>query len=87
MQKSHKIVHDLVKGQGMPPARAADGTYNPFPTFDYRGTVRPRYPLSPKRDVPAHIGRPEYADDPEGAYATLCQCRCIWKADSGYLQF
>lgn len=29
------------------------------------GSLRP-YPQSSKRVVPAHIGRPDYADDPNG---------------------
>ncbi|EPQ58149.1 methionine aminopeptidase [Gloeophyllum trabeum ATCC 11539] len=41
---------------------AADGTYNPFPSFRFTGELRPVYPLSPKRQVPAHIPRPEYAE-------------------------
>ena len=41
----------------------ADGTYNPFPTFDYTGPLRPAYPLSPTRIVPSHIPRPDYADN------------------------
>ncbi len=40
-----------------------DGTYNPFPNYDYTGTLKPVYPLSPKRLVPEHIGRPDYAED------------------------
>lgn len=42
---------------------AKTGHYNPFPTFPYTGTLRPVYPLSPKRPVPAHIKRPDYAND------------------------
>ena len=34
------------------------------------GTVRPVYPLSPKRAVPDHISRPDYADD--GTTDVLC---------------
>ena len=41
----------------------ADGTFNPFGGFKFAGTVRPKYPLSPKRAVPDHIERPDYADD------------------------
>lgn len=40
-----------------------DGTYNPFPNFEYTGPLRPVYPLSPKRTLPEHIGRPDYAED------------------------
>jgi methionyl aminopeptidase len=41
--------------------RAGDGTYNPFPNFAYTGAVRAVYPRSPKRAVPDHIPRPDYA--------------------------
>ncbi|KAI6039045.1 methionine aminopeptidase [Pisolithus marmoratus] len=54
IQKNHKLIHDLVR----PPN---DGTYNPFPSYPFSGTLRPVYPLSPKREVPAHIPRPDYA--------------------------
>lgn len=40
-----------------------DGTFNPFATYDFTGSLRPVYPLSPKRPVPDHIPRPDYADD------------------------
>ena len=33
--------------------------------FKWTGTLRPKYPLSAKREVPAHIPRPDYADDRE----------------------
>jgi methionyl aminopeptidase len=39
------------------------GTFNPFPTFPYTGTLRPVYPLSPKREVPKTIVAPDYAKD------------------------
>ena len=41
----------------------ADGTFNPFGTYKFTGSLRPVYPLSPKREVPAHIPRPDYAED------------------------
>ncbi|KAE9387493.1 methionine aminopeptidase [Gymnopus androsaceus JB14] len=36
-------------------------SYNPFPNYSFTGTLRPLYPLSPKRAVPDHIPRPDYA--------------------------
>ncbi|KAI8326332.1 MetAP 1 [Martensiomyces pterosporus] len=42
-------------------------TYNPFPSYPYTGSLRPVYPLSPRREVPADIPRPDYADAPGGA--------------------
>ena len=49
----HKLVH------------AKKTEYNPWPDFKFTGTLRP-YPVTPKRLVPAHIPRPDYADHPEG---------------------
>ncbi|PBK78115.1 methionine aminopeptidase [Armillaria solidipes] len=43
--------------------KAGYGSYNPFPSYEYTGSMRPMYPLSAKRKVPDHIPRPEYADD------------------------
>ncbi|KAF9792375.1 peptidase M24, structural domain-containing protein [Thelephora terrestris] len=40
-----------------------DGSNNPFPNFTFSGSLRPAYPLSAKRQVPAHIARPDYAED------------------------
>ncbi|KAI9825861.1 MAG: Methionine aminopeptidase 1 [Thelocarpon impressellum] len=50
----HKAVHGGNKGSGQ---------YNPFPTFPFPGPLRPVYPLSPRREVPASIPRPEYFKD------------------------
>ncbi|KAJ7582743.1 peptidase M24, structural domain-containing protein [Mycena floridula] len=57
IQKSHKKIHDLLQQSS---ESSNDGTYNPFPSFGYTGTMRPKYPLSPKRAVPDHIPRPDY---------------------------
>jgi methionyl aminopeptidase len=58
-------VHELARGQLA--SANPDGTHNPWPTFEYRGGMRPHYPLSPRRTVPDEIARPDYATDPEGA--------------------
>ena len=42
-----------------------EGQYIPNPNYAYTGTLRPVYPLSEKRAVPAHIPRPDHADDRE----------------------
>lgn len=42
---------------------AAVGFFNPFPTFPFTGSVRPVYPLSPRRLVPESITHPDYAKD------------------------
>jgi methionyl aminopeptidase len=41
----------------------ATGHFNPFPTYAYTGSLRPVYPLSQKREVPASIKLPDYAKD------------------------
>lgn len=62
--KSHKIVHDLAKLK-LPSVNEAsdDKAYNPFPNYNFTGTLRPMYPLSPRRAIPDHIPRPDYAKD------------------------
>ncbi|KAL7753451.1 Methionine aminopeptidase 1 [Sorochytrium milnesiophthora] len=49
---THKTLHGPVAPQ----------LYDPFPNLQYTGTLRPVYPLSPMRSVPAHIPRPDYAE-------------------------
>ena len=39
----------------------ADGHYNPYPAYPYTGSLRPVYPLSPRRTVPDRIRKPDYA--------------------------
>ena len=41
----------------------ATGSFNPFPTFQFTGPLRPVYPLSPRREVPTRIPHPDYAKD------------------------
>ena len=50
--------------------RVSEGTFNPWPEFGYSGTLRAVYPLSPRRAVPDHIGKPDYAKD--GQCVHLC---------------
>ena len=40
-----------------------DGTFVPFGQFSFTGSVKPLYPLSPRRIIPEHIPRPDYATD------------------------
>ncbi|EJF65777.1 methionine aminopeptidase [Dichomitus squalens LYAD-421 SS1] len=64
--KTHKIIHDIATPRQPlldDPNINKDGTFNPFGTFKFTGPLRPVYPLSPKREVPAHIPRPDYAED------------------------
>ncbi|POS82643.1 putative methionine aminopeptidase, partial [Erysiphe pulchra] len=39
------------------------GHYNPFPSFQFTGSIRPVYPLSERRNVPKSINYPDYSDD------------------------
>ncbi|KAH7871884.1 peptidase M24, structural domain-containing protein [Lentinula edodes] len=60
--EAHKLIHELAKnpGSSVNVGKSPD-SYNPFPNFSFTGTVRPLYPLSPRRTVPGHIPRPDYA--------------------------
>lgn len=44
------------------------GLYNPFPAFSFTGSIRPVYPLSPKRTLPKSIRRPDWSEtgNPKG---------------------
>ncbi|KAF7294957.1 Methionine aminopeptidase [Mycena indigotica] len=53
----HKIIHNVASGVN------PDGSYNPFPSFSFTGSMRPVYPLSPRRKVPEHIPVPDYVKD------------------------
>ncbi|KAG2219598.1 hypothetical protein INT45_004849 [Circinella minor] len=48
----HKAQHKSNKG----------AKYDPFKTFGYTGPLRPVYPLSPRRQVPDHIEKPDYVE-------------------------
>ncbi|KAJ3998188.1 peptidase M24, structural domain-containing protein [Lentinula boryana] len=60
--KTHKLIHELAKSPSSSTnvGKSSD-SYNPFPDFSFAGTIRPLYPLSPRRTVPDHIPRPDYA--------------------------
>ncbi|KAK7953360.1 methionine aminopeptidase- type I [Apiospora saccharicola] len=51
---THKTVHKTQNGNST--------TYNPFPDYPYTGSVRPVYPLSPRRPVPKSVKHPDWAD-------------------------
>ncbi|KAJ6620275.1 peptidase M24, structural domain-containing protein [Mycena sp. CBHHK59/15] len=59
--KNHKVLHNLAKLD--PNAAGKDGTYNPFPNYNFTGPMRPVYPLSPKRKIPDHIQLPDHVID------------------------
>jgi methionyl aminopeptidase len=54
----HKALHKNAQGK----SQNATGVYNPFPAFNYTGSLRPVYPLSAKRTVPKSIPHPDYAE-------------------------
>ncbi|KAI0096026.1 methionine aminopeptidase 1 [Nemania sp. FL0031] len=54
----HKALHKTAQND----AKTRPGFYNPFPTYPFTGTVRPVYPLSPKRAVPTYIKCPDWAE-------------------------
>ncbi|CAN8020368.1 unnamed protein product [Ixodes persulcatus] len=58
---AHKQVHKDIKNA----KNAAGSIFNPWPSYTFTGKLRP-FPLSPKREVPEHIMRPDYAEHPDG---------------------
>ncbi len=55
--KSHKSIHPKSGTTSL------DEVYDPFPSFTYTGNTKAAYPLAPKREVPEHIPRPDYAEN------------------------
>jgi methionyl aminopeptidase len=65
-KKEHKqsnILRNFVPTKLISEPDSATGHFNPFPTFPFTGSLRPVYPLSPRREVPTKITHPEYAKD------------------------
>lgn len=66
-KKAHKSQNGILSNIFTPKVVSkpdpATGHYNPFPTFPYTGTLRPVYPLSPKREVKKSIKLPDYSKD------------------------
>ncbi|KAH9897502.1 methionine aminopeptidase 1 [Xylariomycetidae sp. FL2044] len=56
---THKAVHKIPQDKVIPSDAA--GLHNPFPAYPYTGSVRPVYPLSPRRLVPETIRHPDWA--------------------------
>ncbi|MCJ1303165.1 Methionine aminopeptidase 1 [Hypocenomyce scalaris] len=56
-------LHNLFTPKVVSEPDPATGHFNPFPTFSFTGSLRPVYPLSAKRSVPASIPHPDYAKD------------------------
>lgn len=75
MQSQHKSIHKTAQGKTengilhniFPPKAVSKpdpvtGFYNPWPTYAYTGSVRPVYPLSPRRPVPKSIPHPDWSE-------------------------
>ena len=67
-QSTHKQLHksqNSMLSNIFPPSVVslpdAAGHYNPFPTYNFSGSLRPSYPLSQRRPVPDKIRHPDYA--------------------------
>ena len=68
LQSTHKVQHkaqNSMLSKVIPPKVVslpdADGHFNPFPSYPFTGSLRPVYPLSPRRSVPDRIRHPDYA--------------------------
>jgi hypothetical protein len=55
------ILHKFIPPKVVSKPDPVTGFYNPFPTFSFTGSVRPVYPLSPRRTVPKSIKQPDWA--------------------------
>ncbi|KAI4258643.1 MAG: hypothetical protein L6R42_004981 [Xanthoria sp. 1 TBL-2021] len=55
----HKVVHKAASGGTL---------HNPFPSFEFTGSLRPVYPLSPRRPIPVHITKPPWSEDGDPKY-------------------
>lgn len=66
-KKSHKsqngILSSIITPSVVSYPDPVTGHYNPFPTYPFTGSLRPVYPLSPRREIPASIQLPDYAKD------------------------
>ncbi|KAJ5500244.1 hypothetical protein N7453_009295 [Penicillium expansum] len=63
IHKKSNILTNLFPPKVVSEPDPATGTFNPYPSFPYSGSLRPVYPLSAKRTVPKTIPYPDYARD------------------------
>ncbi len=61
----HKALHKLAKADNASQSSKPTKQYNPWPGYLFTGKLRPAM-QSPRRVVPDHIPRPDYADHKEG---------------------
>ncbi|KAL9620206.1 MAG: hypothetical protein Q9160_005215 [Pyrenula sp. 1 TL-2023] len=72
----HKTLHKSTRNplrKFVPPSVVSEpdpetGLYNPFPTFPFTGPLRPVYPLSERRKLPAAVVKPEWSEDGRPKY-------------------
>jgi methionyl aminopeptidase len=65
-QSAHKGIHkaqSALLSTLLSTSKSDLDTFNPFPKFSFTGPLRPVYPLSQRRAVPASIQHPDYAED------------------------
>lgn len=70
LQTEHKNIHkksniltNLFPPKVVSEPDPATGQFNPFPSFNFAGPLRPVYPLSSPRTIPKTIPYPDYARD------------------------
>lgn len=71
LQSEHKALHksksnfltNLFPPKVVSEPDPATGQFNPFPAFQFAGSLRPVYPLSAPRTIPKSIPHPDYAKD------------------------
>lgn len=63
IHKSSNILRNLIVPGVVSKPDPITGLFNPFPTYSFAGDLRPVYPLSETRTLPASIPRPDYARD------------------------
>lgn len=66
---THKTIHSLVQMAAQVESEKNSSLPPSMRNYRFTGPLRPVYPLSSKRLVPAHIERPDYADHPQGMSA------------------
>ena len=75
-QAEHKALHKstrnplrrLISPKVVSEPDPETGLYNPFPTFPYTGSLRPVYPLSERRQLPASVVKPAWSEDGNPKY-------------------
>lgn len=61
LHKSMNPLRNIIPPSVVSKVDPETGHFNPFPTYPFTGSLRPVYPLSPRREVPKNIPHPEWA--------------------------